>query len=139
MRDRHGFTGFCGAVLTYGAYDLSMTPCARNWGERKLILTTPLMRWFNENYVPSGNYTDPDISPLYADLSGMPPAFFTVGTLDPLIDDSLFMHTRWLAAGNPAELAIYSGGIHAFDAFPIELSGKANARIRTFIKRITND
>ena len=138
MRDRHGFSGFCGAVLTYGVYDLSMTPSARNWGERNLILTTKLIRWFNENYVPSGNYTAPDISPLYADLSGMPPALFTVGTLDPLIDDSLFMHLRWLAAGNPSELAVYPGGIHAFDAFPIELSRQANTRIREFIIGLTN-
>ena len=133
MRDRHGFSGFCGAVLTYGVYDLSMTPSARNWGERRLILTTKLMRWFNENYVPSGNFSDPDISPLYADLRGLPPALFTVGTLDPLIDDSLFMHQRWLAAGNPSELAIYPGGIHAFDAFPIELARKAHDRIAEFI------
>jgi len=133
MRDRHGFSGFSGAVLTYGVYDLSMTPSARNWGERKLILTTKLIRWFNENYVPSCNFTDSDISPLYADLRGLPPALFTVGTLDPLMDDSLFMHMRWLAAGNPSELAIYPGGIHAFDAFPIELARRANARIREFI------
>lgn len=116
-----------------------MTPSARNWGERKLILTTNLIRWFNENYVPSGNYTESDISPLYADLSGMPSALFTVGTLDPLIDDSLFMHLRWQAAGNPSELAIYPGGIHAFDAFPIELARKANARIGEFMIRMSNN
>jgi acetyl esterase/lipase len=138
MRDQHGFTGFCGAVLTYGVYDLSMTPSARNWGERNLILTTRLIRWFNKNYIPSGNFQNPDISPLHADLGGMPPAFFTVGTLDPLIDDSLFMYMRWLTAGNSAELAIYPGGIHAFDAFPIEIAGQANARIREYIKKITN-
>ena len=139
MRDRHGFSGFCGAVLTYGAYDLSMTPSARNWGEKRLILTTKLMRWFHENYVPSGNYTDPGISPLYADLCAMPPALFTVGTLDPLIDDSLFMHLRWLAAGNPSELAVFPGGIHAFDAFPIELARKAHDRIAKFINGLANN
>lgn len=64
---------------------------------------------------------------------------FTVGTLDPLIDDSLFMQLRWQAAGNPAELAIYPGGIHAFDAFPIELARKAHARIREFMIRMSND
>jgi len=106
-----------------------------------LVITTNLIRWFHENYVPSGNYTDPGISPLYADLHGLPPALFTVGTLDPLIDDSLFMHQRWLAAGNPSELAIYPGGIHAFDAFPIALARKANARIAEFVRKciMSND
>jgi len=139
MRDRHNFSGFCGAVLTYGVYDLSMTPSARNWRERNLVLNTEIIRWFNKNYVPAGNYRDPGISPLFADLHAMPAALFTVGTLDPLIDDSLFMHQRWLAAGNPAELAIYPGGMHAFDAFPIELSRQANTRMREFILRMTND
>ena len=134
MRDRHGFTGFSAAVLTYGAYDLALTPSARNWGERNLILTTKLIQWFHRNYVASGDYADPDISPLNAGLTGMPPALFTVGTLDPLIDDSLFMHMRWLAAGNTSELAIYPGGIHAFDAFPTELAGRAKKRIRNFIR-----
>ena len=137
MRDRHGFSGFPGAVLTYGAYDLSLTPSARNWGEKNLILTTKLIRWFHHNYVPSGDYAAPDISPLHANLAGMPPALFTVGTLDPLIDDSLFMHMRWLAAGNTSELAIYPGGMHAFDAFPTELAGRAKARIRNFIRGLT--
>ena len=133
MRDRHGFHGFCGAVLNYGAYDLTLTPSARRWGERNLILTTRLMEWFHEKYAPGENYSDPDLSPLYADLTGLPPALFTVGTLDPLIDDSLFMHMRWMVAGNRSQLAVYPGGIHAFNAFPIGLAHKANARINEFI------
>jgi acetyl esterase/lipase len=64
-----------------------------------------------------------------------PPALFTVGTLDPLIDDSLFMSARWTAAGNAAELAIYPGGIHAFNAFPLALGTSANRRIVEFLAR----
>jgi acetyl esterase len=140
MRNRHGFTGFCAAVLTYGGYDMSMTPSVRRWGERYLILNTKIIEWFHENYVQSANVFDPDISPLYADLSAMPPALFTTGTLDPLIDDSLFMHARWLAAGNRSELAVYPGGIHAFNFFPIKLARKANTRINDFIVRtLRND
>jgi acetyl esterase/lipase len=133
MRDRHDFTGFCGAVLSFGVYDMSMTPSVRHWGDKYLILNTKIIEWFHDNYVKGVNVFDPDISPLYANLSGLPPAVFTVGTMDPLIDDSLFMHMRWLAAGNPAELAVYPGGIHAFTFFPIELARKANTKINEFI------
>ena len=134
MRDRHEFRGFCGAVLNYGVYDLTLTPSARRWGERNLILTTRIMEWFHEKYAPADKYSDPDLSPLYADLDGLPPALFTVGTLDPLIDDSMFMHMRWQAVGNRSQLAVYPGGIHAFNAFPIELARKANAKINKFIR-----
>jgi hypothetical protein len=46
----------------------------------------------------------------------------------------IYLHMRWLAAGNTSELAIYAGGIHAFDAFPIELARRAKTRIREFIR-----
>jgi len=135
MRDRHGFNGFCGAVLTYGGFDLSMTPSARNWGDRPLVLTTPLIQWFHESYVAEDKIKDPDVSPLYAELADMPPALFTIGTLDPLLDDSLFMYARWVAAGNAAELAVYPGAIHAFNAFPLKAAARANQKIAEFISR----
>lgn len=136
MRDRHGYSGFAAANLVYGVYDLSMTPSTRRWGETpNYVLTTRLMEWFNENYIPKEKQTDPDAAPLYADLSKLPPALFTIGTLDPLLDDSLFMHARWRAAGNASELAIYPGGVHAFTAFPITLATQANARMEAFVRQ----
>lgn len=136
MRDRHGYTGFAAANLVYGVYDLSLTPSTRNWGESpNYVLTTRLMKWFNDNYAPLEIQTDPDVSPLYADLSNLPPALFTIGTKDPLLDDSLFMHARWLAAGNTADMAIYPGGIHAFNAFPIKIAHQANSRMEAFVRQ----
>ena len=64
----------------------------------------------------------------------MPPALFTVGTMDCLIDDSLFMAERWRAAGNRAEVAIYREGVHAFNAFPTGLARKANTRQFEFLR-----
>jgi acetyl esterase/lipase len=134
MRDRHGFQGFAGANLIYGHYDLELTPSVRRWGDRDLVLSRPLIEWFRGHFAPDAStWRDPDVSPLHADLSGLPPALFSVGTLDPLLDDSLFMHARWIASGNPAELAVYAGGVHGFDAFPIPLSRAARARAEAFL------
>lgn len=133
LRDRHGYHGALAANLVYGVYDLRLTPSAANWGERPLILTTQTMRWFVDHFVPPERRTEPDVSPLFADLRGMPPALFTVGTLDPLLDDSLFMYARWVAAGNEAELAVWPGGVHGFNAFPNELDRRANERIDAFL------
>jgi acetyl esterase/lipase len=79
---------------------------------------------------------NPDISPLYASLHGMPPALFSVGTADALLDDTLFMHARWLAAGNAAELAIYPGGAHGFTLFPNALAEQAAARMDAFLRQV---
>jgi acetyl esterase len=87
------------------------------------------MRWFTANFLPGlegEQLRDPAISPLYADLSGLPPALFTVGTADPLLDDTLFMAARWEAAGNDADLRVYKDGIHAFNAFPTGIALAAN-------------
>ena len=104
MRDRHGYTEFRGANIVYGASDLSMTPRQRQFGNTRLVLRTIEMQQFYNAFLPT--FTDrrvPDISPLYADLRNLCPALFTVGTKDALLDDTLFMHARWVAAGNDAE------------------------------------
>ena len=66
-------------------------------------------------------------------LAQQPPALFTVGTLDPLLDDTLFMAQRWLAAGNRADLAIYPGGVHGFNLFPTPLGDAALRRSEAFL------
>ena len=139
MRDRHGYSGFSGANLVYGVFDLSMTPSQRNWGDEPLVLSTAIMDWFYDQFVPSDLRRDPDVSPLYADLTGLPPALFTVGTLDPLLDDTLFMHQRWAAAGNPSELCVYPGGPHGFDGHGTSLAAKARGHIDEFISSRLGD
>ena len=140
MRDRHGFSGFRAANLFYGAYDLAMTPSQMQYGNaRRLVLRTVDIEQFMGAYLPGKhNWRDPDISPLYADLKGLPPALFSVGTDDALIDDTLFMYARYIVAGNRAELAIYPGGAHAFNYFPMmAISEQANARMDAFLARET--
>jgi acetyl esterase/lipase len=139
LRDRHDqAAAFCGANLVFGAYDLGMTPSQRNWGERNLVLSTPILQWCCDLFTPGRSAEErraPEISPLWASLHGMPPALFTIGELDPLLDDSLFMASRWQAAGNEAELLVYPESMHAFHAFPTGIARMAIEAQIDFVKR----
>ena len=136
MRDRHGYTGFRAANLAYGNFDSSMTPSQMLAPEKGILIGKTSIKKFTEAYLPKGvDPRNPDVSALYADLKNMPRAIFTVGTIDPLLDDTLFMYSRWIAAGNEAELAIYPGAPHAFNSFPLPQGPEANARIDAFLKR----
>jgi len=139
LRDRDGIAGeFAAAVLQYGAFDLSMTPSQRLWGERNLVLSTPIITWFADQFVPGlsrEQRRDPDISPLYADLTAMPPAIFTIGTADPLLDDSLFMEARWRAAGHTTELRIWPEAPHGFVSLPMTVADAALTVEHDFLNR----
>jgi acetyl esterase/lipase len=129
-----------GANLVFGIYDLSGTPSLGR-GSRPSDVPDILAagtRTLLEAYVPGRSALearDPAVSPLYADLHDLPPALFTVGSADHLLDDTLFLCSRWQAWGNEAELAVYPDCIHGFVGFPTELSKRANERTTDFIDR----
>src|SRR5262249_40921092 len=89
--------------------------------ERNLVLSRPIIEYFVSSFARDRDVRSPEVSPLYADLRDMPPALFTVGALDPLLDDTLFMFERWRAAGNAAELRVWPHAIHGFNGFALEL------------------
>ena len=139
LRDKHGFTGFKAANLSYGNYDTSGTP-SQHWnGINKYLIDEAAIAMCSNAYAPDVSMRrDPDLSALYANLRDMPPALFSVGTLDPFLDDSLFVYARWIAAGNAAQLAVYPGAPHAFNILPHPHAADANARIDAFLKEATS-
>jgi len=135
LRDKHGFTGFRAANLSYGNYDTSMTPSQKWIGAQRFLIGTADIEQCSNAYAPDvSQRRNPDMSALYAQLSSMPPALFSVGTLDPFLDDSLFLYARWIAAGNLAELAVYPGAPHAFNIIGHPHAAAANARIDAFLR-----
>ncbi|MBO0663173.1 alpha/beta hydrolase [Jiella sp. MQZ9-1] len=119
LRDDYQLRPFGAALLVAGCYDLSLTPSVRAAGEERLVLNTDDVKEFVLRFVPDDyGLKDPHVSPLYADLQGLPPARFSCGTADLLIDDTLFMASRWLSAGNAVELHLTNAGAHVFEAFP---------------------
>ena len=122
MRDKHhAVDSFPGAILVFGAYDLSRTPSQRSVGIAPGADILDGTGFPLELFLPGmseAERRDPDISPLYADLSGLPPALFCVGTNDHLLDDTLFMAARWEVAGNQSELLVYPDTPHGCIALP---------------------
>lgn len=140
LRDRHGLRPFQAANLNAGCYDLAGTPSVRRWGDEKLILNTRDMDRFVAHFLSAGGETaSPDVSPLHADLAGLPPALFTCGTRDLLLDDTLLMAARWRAAGNTAQVSIWPGGCHVFQAFATDQADRSLAEIEAFAGGVPED
>jgi acetyl esterase/lipase len=137
LRDRHGITGaFRAAHLLFGPYDLSMTPSQRSFGPRELLSDTDKLRGSYELFTPgtgAEQRRDPEVSPLFADLTGLPPARIVVGTEDPLLDDSLFLAARWQAAGASVQLGVVAGAMHGFTLFPLTVTERELRRQRDFL------
>jgi acetyl esterase/lipase len=119
--------------LSFGPYDLSGTPSQRLFGSRALLSNSDTLRTAFGMFAPGRSaeeLRDPAISPLYADLSGMPPARLMVGTEDPLLDDSLFLAARWPAA---AEMEVVAGAMHGFTLFPLAITEREDERQAAFL------
>jgi acetyl esterase/lipase len=135
MRQKHGYK-FAGSLLTVGVYDLSNGLPSRGVVDgRGLFLDSKSCEVCAGLFVPDQKQRkDPDVSPIYADLTDMPPALFTAGELDPLLDDSILMATKWLTAGNKANLVIYRGAPHGFSMLPSAQQQHHEKVIRVFME-----
>ena len=125
LRARGLAGAIAGAVLQFGAYDLSgRTPGGRLYADE----------WFIQAYaghVP--DRTDPDVSPLFGDLRGLPPTLLVVGSLDVLLEDNLAMAARLSAAGNDVDLRVFPEAMHGFTSHPTAMAAVAGAGMETWL------
>jgi acetyl esterase/lipase len=127
-----------GLNLTFGIYDWGGTPSQR--GVRPTdafdVLSAEVISIVTDCYVP--NRTDeerraPEISPLYADLRGLPPCFVSVGTADHLLDDSLLFAARAAAAEVSVDLMVLPEMPHAFQAFECAMTRAWGAALNEWL------
>ena len=87
-------------------------------------------------YAGDRNPADPMMSPLFADLSGLPPMFMQVGGNELLLDDSRLLAERARAAGVDATCKIYDEmwHVHQFAAPEIPEAQAAMNDIAAFIR-----
>src|SRR5579863_481563 len=65
-------------------------------------------------YIGSTDPKDPVLSPIYADLTGLPPALFITSERDALLSSTTNLHRAYLRAGIDARLVVFDGLPHAF-------------------------
>ena len=77
-------------------------------------LNPPGPRKIPDEYFAATDPTDPVLSPVYADLHGMPPALFITSGRDLLLSGTTILHRAFLRAGNDAQLVVFEALTHAF-------------------------
>ena len=91
----------------------------------------------SDKNAPNGNLRllDPLVSPLFADLSGMPPSLIFVGNDEILLSDSLALDDKLRAAGARSTLVRRDEMWHAYLLYGLKSNSKDFHTINEFIKK----
>jgi acetyl esterase/lipase len=68
----------------------------------------------DDQYVGKTDRKDPVLSPIFADLRGMPPTLLITSTRDILLSGTSIFHRALLGAGDDAQLVVFEALPHAF-------------------------
>jgi epsilon-lactone hydrolase len=126
----------CGAVLTYGVlqrlraqgrplpvatliisgwFDMALTAASYETNrEKDPAFAKAAVDWLVTNFIGNGDRLDPEVSALYADLTGFPPVFLQAGADETLVDESRMFAERARQAGVETRLDVFEGMLHSF-------------------------
>ncbi|MFQ5610427.1 MAG: alpha/beta hydrolase [Woeseiaceae bacterium] len=103
--------------------------------------------WFNASDIPvvarfyCGNdeVDNPLVSPVYGDMSGMPPMHIQVGDEEILLSDATRLADKVRAAGGTADIDVWPGMWHVFQAFLLVMPESRDAikKLGAYIKSIS--
>ena len=77
---------------------------------------------------------DPGLSPIHADMAGLPPCIITTGSRDLLLSQCLRLARRLRAAGVECDLRVWEGLWHVFEFYPIPEAELSIIEIADFIR-----
>lgn len=102
-------------LLIYPATDFAEKAPSRSTYAEGYFLTKAFMDLAEENYLVGGeDRTDPRLSPLHGDVTGVAPAYVVTAGFDPLLDEGNAYADKLRAAGVPVEHVCEDGLIHGF-------------------------
>src|SRR3989440_12933148 len=100
------------------------------------ILTPEALRLRVPDYVAGADAADPQISPVFGELSGLPPLLIQVGSHEILLSDALRLAGRAAIHEVPVTLDVTPGVPHVFQGFAglLDEAGAALDRASDFLK-----
>ncbi|MCW2768575.1 MAG: alpha/beta hydrolase [Aeromicrobium sp.] len=102
-------------LLIYPVTDFLETAPSRLTYAEGFFLTKAFMDLAEENYLVGGeDRSDPRLSPLHGDVTGVAPAYVVTAGFDPLMDEGNAYADKLRAAGVPVEHVCEDGLIHGF-------------------------
>lgn len=78
------------------------------------FMTAKRLATVAKEYAGGADLKDPEISPMFADLDGLPPTLIQVGTADLLISDCRKFHQRCIASGVDVKYEEFPDAFHDF-------------------------
>jgi acetyl esterase len=115
LRLRDAGTPAASLLLAYPNGDMTLSEPSvesegHGWG-----LEADDLRWFVEQWIPDpARRADPAVSPLQADLTGLPPAVIATAEHDPLRDEGRLLADRIGAGGADVHYRPHPGQVHGF-------------------------
>lgn len=100
------------------------------------MLTNRYIQSVRSAYAPNADYRHPKLSPLFADLSGLPPTLIQVGEREILYSDSERLRNALTTAGVPCVLQSWPDMWHVFQMFPLKSAGEAMTAVADFLRQL---
>lgn len=113
-----------------------MTMSGPSYGERAAIdpmLTVHYIDAVRRAYAPGEDFSHPELSPLFGDLSGFPRTLVQVGDHEILFSDAQRLAEAFRRQNVPARLEVSEGMWHVFQMFPSKKAAAALQSVARFL------
>lgn len=132
-----------GLMLMSPFLDLTLTSESVRYNQKHdALLSVEVLETGMNHYVPKGmDRSDPALSPIFADLKGLPPTLVQIGSKEILLDDAARFEEKAKDAGVKVEYKLYTGMWHNFQMFSawFDEAKQALADIAEFAHKLDKD
>lgn len=130
-----------GIILLSPFVDCSLqSPSIEKFEGKDPIIDRDILTYMSTGYFQFNQANDPGISPVYANLAGLPPILIQAGKKEVLVDDAVRLADRARAAGTTVDLSLYDERLHIFSLYPfLPNAKKALEEIRAFRERTSGN